>query len=509
MFKRLLVFLLIAFIFNPLNSYAATINGTLPDNQFGLIINDGNVEAEVSIDQSGFFSCDLSPGIYYMELDRKDFLNQGSIIYLPNQDSITNIKLPVVYGNIVQDEIVNILDLAAMAEEYTINYDLFDMVKVAKNYGKTSENIVKAIEGQTEVHFIDVGQGDSIIITTPAGKNILLDGGPTTQGQTVVNHLNQLGINHIDAIVISHCHADHIGGLETVLNNFSVGYVFDTGFSTGTQTYNNLYSKIDNLGINVITTDRDSGFFIDPSIKLDFLHPPLPITNDANNNSLVFLLSHGEIDFLFEGDAELEAEETMLNSGLLKDVEILKVGHHGSSTSTSAGFLNATQPEEAIILVGLNNSYGHPSESTINSLNNAGANIYRADFAGDIIALSTGTSYIISVEPWTPEPPPPTSELAIIDINLNTEVVTIKNNSSTSANLTGWYLISEVGEQTFYFPSGYTLEPSDVVYITSGRNAVDSPPTYLKWSGSYIWNNDGDPGSLYDSLGNLISRYVP
>jgi beta-lactamase superfamily II metal-dependent hydrolase len=209
------------------------------------------------------------------------------------------------------------------------------------------------------VDFIDVGQGDSILIATPIGKTILIDGGDSAHGQTVIEYLRSRGVTTIDALVVSHGDADHIGGLASVLNTFTVRAVFDTGYATGTQTYNNLISAIHVQGTPLITARRGSALYIDPSIQTSILSPS-SIGSTTNDNSIVVLLSHSSVDFLFPGDASQVIEQQLIGAGL-GAVEILKVGHHGSSTSTSSAFLDTLDPAAAVISVGQGNPYGHPT----------------------------------------------------------------------------------------------------------------------------------------------------
>jgi len=236
-------------------------------------------------------------------------------------------------------------------------------------------------------------------------------------------------------------------------------------------------------------------------------------------------LDTGDIEFLFTGDAETPVENILTGN---LEAEILKVGHHESTSSSSTAFLNKVDPEVAVICCGTGNTYGHPHQETLTKLKNIGADIYRTDLNGNIIVSTDGTTYTITCEtniqaPAGPSPiqrpagtPPelitdPSSDsdsVAITSIDLQGEVVTIKNNSNWPVEMTGWYLVSVIGNQTYYFPSGFVLEAGETVYITSGRNAKDDGVKYLKWTGSYIWNNDGDPGKLYNKNGVLVSECI-
>ena len=202
----------------------------------------------------------------------------------------------------------------------------------------------------------------------------------------------------------------------------------------------------------------------------------------------------------------------MLKSGQDLQATVLKVGHHGSTSSTTSAFLKAVSPKYAVISVGVNNDYGHPAQVTLNKLANAGVQVYRTDQDGTIVATSDGDTVKLtaSIPSSTPKPIQPvpaisTGSLMISTIDLSGEVVTLMNSSDKAVNLTGWKLVSEEGNQAFTFPSGTTLPAGGTLKVVSGKNAQVGT-NVLVWTESNIWNNDGDPGALYNAQGQLVSQ---
>ena len=247
------------------------------------------------------------------------------------------------------------------------------------------------------VHFIDVAQGDSILVQTPNGSTMLIDGGPRTAGQKVVSYLKKAGISSIDRIVATHAHEDHIGGLIDVLNNFTVKEVLDVGFPHTTQTYERFLTTIDQKDIKYSNPRAGDTIDLDPSVKISVLNPPGTLPADLNNQSIVLRLTYGTISLLLTGDAERPVEQGLSNA----QAQILKAGHHGSSTSTTPEFLKAVNPEIAIISCGKDNSYGHPHQEVLDRLMKANIKIYRTDVSGNIIVKTNGQSYSVSTTPWT------------------------------------------------------------------------------------------------------------
>jgi competence protein ComEC len=247
------------------------------------------------------------------------------------------------------------------------------------------------------VHFIDVGQGDSMLIKA-GNQSMLIDGGPTTEGQTVTSYLKSQGVQTIDILVSTHPHEDHIGGLLTVLNEFPVKQVIDSGQVHTTQTYENYLMLIDQKDIPYSVGERGQAINLSSNVKIEILSPPSSMyESDLNQNSIVLRVTYGNVKFLFMGDAGFTAEDGLMSSGYDLKSDVLKVAHHGSKYSTSAAFLSQVRPAISVIEVG-QNAYGHPAPETLALLQDAGTKIYRTDINGNITVTTDGTVYTVTTQ---------------------------------------------------------------------------------------------------------------
>ncbi len=254
--------------------------------------------------------------------------------------------------------------------------------------------------GNLNVYFIDVGQGDSELVTCD-NFTMLIDAGDPDAGPRVVSELKSLGITDIDILVATHPHADHIGGMQDVLKNFRVHEVIDTGMPHTTVMYQKFLETVDRQKIPYKTVR--AGDVISPTQGLSFLVLNAPAVTgmssgdeDLNDASIVLRASYGEISILFEGDAGTTVEDRMLASGLPLESQVLKVAHHGSSHGTGSAFLYRVKPEVAVISVGTGNPYGHPAESTLDRLTGTGAIIFRTDQDGTMVIQSDGMKYSVT-----------------------------------------------------------------------------------------------------------------
>jgi len=248
------------------------------------------------------------------------------------------------------------------------------------------------LNGILKVHFIDVGQADSILVQMPENKTMLIDAGNNNDGDDVVSYIKSLGINKLDILVGTHPHEDHIGGLDTVIKSLDVGKVYMPKVSHNTKTFEDVLLAIKSKGLKVSTAQ--AGVILDagPSVKAEMLAPNGTGYESLNNYSAVIKITFGNTSFLFTGDAETESEIEMLEKGYNLKSTVLKVGHHGSTTSTSSEFLNAVAPLYAVISSGSGNDYGHPHQEILNRLAQADIKIYRTDESGTIIAISDGSA---------------------------------------------------------------------------------------------------------------------
>lgn len=254
----------------------------------------------------------------------------------------------------------------------------------------TQQTEAQAVQDDLKVHFIDVGQADSILIQCPQGQCILIDGGNNNDASLVVDYLENQGIKKIDAVVATHPHEDHIGGLDVVLNSFPVSAVYMPNAITTTKTFRDFVSSVKASGAKRI--QAKVGVKIDiPGINARFIAPNKDTYDDLNTYSAVLNLTYGKTSFLFTGDAEKESEEEILIQNMVQlKADVLKIGHHGSSSSTSTTFLMAVAPQYAVISCGVNNDYGHPHQSTLDTLAAAGVDVFRTDLLGTIVAASDG-----------------------------------------------------------------------------------------------------------------------
>lgn len=261
----------------------------------------------------------------------------------------------------------------------------------------TSTVTIVTPNGPLKVHFINVGQGDSTLIQTPEGNTLLIDGGPKESASNLVSYLNNLGIKKISVVVSTHPHEDHIGGLISVFNNFTVDNVIDSGVSHTTQTYKDYLSTIQAKNINFVNWSLGQVFDIGNGVSFKIVGPITKSSSDLNNSSIVIYLTYGSTSFLFAGDAESKEEGQIISSGANIDADILKVGHHGSDSSCTSKFLNAVSPDIAVISCGISNSYGHPNDITLKNLTNIGAAIYRIDLTGNVIIEDNASNLTVAL----------------------------------------------------------------------------------------------------------------
>ena len=247
---------------------------------------------------------------------------------------------------------------------------------------------VSTFSGDTlRVNYIDVGQGDSIFIQLPNKETMLIDAGEAYEADNVINYLNNLGIKKIDYVVGTHPHTDHIGGLEEVINTFDVGTIYMPKVSSNSKTFEDLLTTISNKGLKVKTAKSGVVVLSEDNLKLEFIAPNSDNYSNLNNYSAVLKLTYLDNTFLFMGDAETLSEDEITYD---VDADVIKVGHHGSDSSSSVEFVKKVSPEYAIIMVGEGNSYNHPYQSIIDRYESVGAKVLRTDLDGNIVCDSDG-----------------------------------------------------------------------------------------------------------------------
>lgn len=243
--------------------------------------------------------------------------------------------------------------------------------------------------GTLQVYYFDVEQGDSTLIRTPKNQYILIDGGNNNQGKNVVKYLDSLGVKTLDVMIATHPDADHIGGLDDVLKAVDVKAVYAPKVSHTTDTYKDFLTAVKAEGRTIKSAAKGVTIPL-TGVEAKFLAPVKSYGDDLNNWSAVLKVTYKNNSFLFTGDAELKSENDMLIDRVSLKSDVLKVGHHGSSSSTSKSFIDAVKPKYAIISLG-KNSYGHPNSGILARLKSANATTYRTDQKGTITAISDGS----------------------------------------------------------------------------------------------------------------------
>ncbi|AVK86114.1 competence protein [Lysinibacillus sp. B2A1] len=358
---------------------------------------------------------------------------------------------------------------------------------------------------EMRVHFLDVGQGDSIFIESANDKTMLVDGGVKGAGQQVVSYLKELGVNKLDIVVATHPDADHIGGLIPVLQSIDIGQFYDSGKVHTSQTFEEMLTLIDtkNIPYHVPTTGENIAFDDDLIVKVLNANEHATDNNDA---SIVLKIMYGNVSFLLTGDAEIALEKDMLQNDI--QATVLKAGHHGSNTSSSEKFIQAVHPEVTVLSYGEGNKYGHPHAEVVERLQAVGSKIYATAEAGTVIVSTDGVNYDVHSKEWSgaiaSTPPQNAATVEIVSKDLVDEIVGIKNNGSEAVSLKDWQLISIEGNQVFQFPN-VTLQPGKIMYVTSGTDAREGQ-NYLKWTKKQIWLNDGDAAQLKNAKGELVSE---
>lgn len=257
---------------------------------------------------------------------------------------------------------------------------------------------------ELQVHMLDVGQGDSILIVAPGGKTVLVDAGTPGSGKVVMDAMKRYGLQQIDLMVATHAHADHIGGADEVLRATKVASVLDSQVPNSTKNYEDFLKAIKERGAKYIGAQPGQKFDLGGGAQLTVLAPIQPFftkdqlrsgANEPNANSVVTRLDYGDFSLLLTGDAEAETEARLMKSGGNIKAKVLKVGHHGSKYASSEDFLRAGGFEAAIISDGEDNRYGHPSQEALDRFKSLGIKIYRTDLQGEITITTRGNGYQI------------------------------------------------------------------------------------------------------------------
>ena len=247
---------------------------------------------------------------------------------------------------------------------------------------------------ELQVYFFDVGQGDSIFIEAKDGTQILIDGGPTNKILPLLGGVMPFYDHSLDAVILTHPHADHVSGLIEVLKRYNVGEVIESGADYNTAEAKEFEALVSEKHIKKIIIDKPIKLVFFKNAELNFLFPDKSfegqILKNVHDSALVSELDFDGKKVLFMADAEKNLERYLIQKGVLGDVDVLKAGHHGSKTSSNDFFLEIIKPEYAVISVGARNRYGHPHQDVLNRLAFAGAQIFRTDINGTVILSING-----------------------------------------------------------------------------------------------------------------------
>lgn len=260
-----------------------------------------------------------------------------------------------------------------------------------------SLNSAPDADSELEIHFLDVGQGDSTLITCD-GHSMLVDAGKNDQGTEIQSYLESKGITEFDYVIGTHPDSDHIGGLDVILYKFDTGQVFMPDYAKDTKTYDDVVQVIKNKNLKRSQPGVGDTYELGGA-EFTIVAPNKDYGDQANDYSIGFLLTHGENTFLFTGDAEEDSEEDMAANDIPLKADVYKVAHHGSKTASTEEFMEKVDPEYAVISAGEGNSYGHPHAEVMNRLRSMGVKVFRTDEQGTIVLTSDGKTITWNASP--------------------------------------------------------------------------------------------------------------
>ncbi len=316
-----------------------------------------------------------------------------------------------------------------------------------------SKNVVAEQTGVLKVNYIDVGQADSILIQSPNGKNMLIDAGETKEN-AVVNYLNSCGIKKLDVVIATHPHEDHISEMASVIEKFDVGVFYMPKKQHTTTGFEKMIDALSRKNIPVKEAKAGIAVNFDEKVSCNIIAPCKNNYDDLNNWSAVVKLSYGNNKFIFTGDAESLSEKEIINSGVDLKADVLKVGHHGSKSSTSENFLKKVAPKYAVISAAKTNDYGHPHKETVNRLNKYNVETFETYNYGNIVAVSNGNEIKFSFE--------------------NEKVQSSEKSETKQNNMVSEQFIGNKNSKKFHLPSCSGLPTDKNKVLFNSRNEAVS-----------------------------------
>lgn len=270
---------------------------------------------------------------------------------------------------------------------------LFCACTVTINLGGADTSAAPNSESKLIVHFLDVGQGDSIFIELPNGKTMLVDAGENYHGQGIIDYVQTIGYHKLDYVVATHPHEDHIGSMPYIVRNFEIGSIYMPDVTANTATFESLLKAIKAKGLRVKNGRTGVHIIKEGELTADIIAPDKPDESNLNNSSIVLLLTFGNVSYLLTGDAETK-ELNAIRADM--HATVLKAGHHGSKTSTTQTLLKKISPSVTVISCGKNNDYGHPHAEVLKMLKSVNSSVYRTDRDQTVIVATDGSSLTVS-----------------------------------------------------------------------------------------------------------------
>lgn len=388
---------------------------------------------------------------------------------------------------------------------------------------------VAAQDRPVEITFLDVGQGDAVVVRSPEGRTAMIDAGRGTP----LRYLTRMGIEEIDVLVATHPHADHIGGMDDVLTARPVRAFMDNGQTHTTATYLRLMGILRRLSdityLEAVPRTISLG-----AVTLEVL--PLPPPDVAHNNrSVGLVLRHGEFAAFLSGDSEERELDHWLEAGAVPDVTLLKAPHHGSVNGFTPRFLEAARPEVVVVSVGAGNPYRHPRPEAMSAFGSIAEVVLRTDLDGHVTVLGfpdgryeilTGPEIDRRERLDRPASPrdrggrrePVGSAASALGVtvvadapgndhhDLNGEYVVIENHGARAIDISGW-LLCDLSSRCFRFPDGVGIPVDRRVVVYTGYGMSDGVSFFMN-NDRAVWNNDGDEATLFDAEGNPVLRHV-